>query len=130
MIHATFSMYSYVRFHALIDLVACFRSCYEKRQETHESWVFKFVTRCVIDTAFFAKRKSITCYTSITSYHGHAKALVATSRHRERLVCACFPAPTLTAAGRSKTSVDRSRRRHYVSTCTSAAGICIRKPYA
>ncbi len=105
-------MCSYVGFHALSDLVACFCWCNEKRQETRETWVFMFGSRCVIDTAFFAKYKLITCDTSITSYLGHAKALVATSMHREGLVCACFPAPTLTAAGRPKQPVDRSRRRH------------------
>jgi len=103
----------FVGFHALSDLVACFRWCNEKRQETRETWVFKFGSRCVIDTAFFAKHKLMTCDTSITSYLGHAKALVATSMHREGLACACFPAPTLTAAGRPKPSVDQGRRRQY-----------------
>ena len=68
----------------------------------HAARVLKFGIKCAIHTAFFAKYTEITIDSSITTHHGHQKALVAMARHREVAIGVLFPGPDRPAGRRTK----------------------------
>ena len=90
-----------------VHLVACFRWWCGEGNETQVAWVLKFGSKCVIHTAFFAKRTEITIDASITTYHRREKALLVMPRRREGAIGAVNSRPRRPAETAKKTTAAR-----------------------
>jgi hypothetical protein len=77
---------------------------WRSRNETHVAWVLKSGSKCVIHTAFFAKRTEKTIDASITTYHRCERALGVMPRRREGAIGVLFPGPDRPAGRRTKTT--------------------------